>query len=157
MTDVSYSKRWTSRRRSAVEPLDPDEARRRHEAGELYTAIIGDPDRPRAYVEVRPEAGFVSVHFLDDDRRDVMEYVFARDGGDGDLFLEQVIRRELGDGGEPQLVETHFFDRGGIVHVEKKDYATRMQESFDVEADVSGNWEPMPEFGRYESIARVER
>ena len=154
---VSYAERWSNRARRAVDPLDADTAHERHASGALYTAVLGDPDHPDAYLEVRLEAGFVGVHFLDDRLRNSMSYLFAREpGSEGDLFLEQVTRREYDDG-ELVLGEAYFFERDGSARVEKKDYRRDEVETYEVRSDPSANWEPVPEFGRYESIARVER
>jgi hypothetical protein len=154
---VQYAERWLSRRGRPGPPLDPEEARRRHEAGELYTVVLGDPERPTAYLDVRLEAGFVGVHVLDDARRPYLTYLFARDpNSDDDLFLEQVTYREY-DGDEVVRGDAYYFERDGKVVKEHKEYVRREAERGETHDDVSSNWEPVPEFGSYESIARVER
>ena len=94
-SSVQYAERWLSRRSRPGPAIDADEARRRHEAGELYTAVLGDPERPTAYLDVRLETGYVGVHFLDDAGRPHLTYAFAREpGSDDDLFLQQATYRE---------------------------------------------------------------
>jgi hypothetical protein len=154
---VVYAERWSERRPDDFDELDPDEARRRHETGELYTAILGDPDAPSAYLEIRLEAGFVGVHFLDADGRNHVSYLFGKRDGEDQLFLEQAIWREFGENDEVRRGQAYVFKRDGTIYLEEKDYATREASRGEKKDDVSGNWEPVPEFGRYESIARVER
>src|SRR6266496_2824983 len=106
---LQYAERWSSLRDGPIGPLDPKEARRRHEAGELYTVVLGDPERPTAYLDVRLEAGFVGVHFFDDTGRGYLTYVFARDpASDDDLFLQEVTYREF-EGDEVALGDAYFF------------------------------------------------
>jgi hypothetical protein len=154
---VQYADRWLTRRGRPGAPLDADEARRRHEEGKLYTVVLGDPERPTAYLDVRNETGFVGVHFLDDAGRPYLTYHFARDpGSDDDLFLEQATYREY-EGDEVVRGDAYHFEPDGKVVKEHKDYVQREAERGETRDDVSSNWEPVPEFGSYESIARVER
>jgi hypothetical protein len=154
---VTYAARWSEPVGGPVDELDEDEAQRRHEAGELYTAILGDGMTPRAYVEVRLEKGFVGVHFLDDDGRNFATYLFGKQADDDALFLERATWREYDEDGELVRGEAYFFKPDGTIHVESKDYVEREASRGDKRDDVSGNWEPVPEFGRYESVTRLER
>lgn len=156
-TDVTYAERWWQRKRKATGPLTEEEARRRHESGELYVAVLGDPERPDAAVEVRLEAGFVGVRLLDDQGREYLTYLFGRDpAASDDLFLEQATWREF-DGDEVVRGDTYHFKKDGTAVVERVDYATKEAETAELRPDVSSNWEPVPEFGQYESIARRDR
>jgi hypothetical protein len=154
---VQYADRWLSRRGRPGAALDADEARRRHEAGELYTVVLGDPDQPTAYLDVRNEVGFVGVHFLDEARRPYLTYLFARDpNSDDDLFLEQATYREY-EGDEVVRGDAYYFEPDGKVVKEHKDYVQEEAERGETRDDVSSNWEPVPAFGSYDSIARLER
>ena len=53
--------------------------------------------------------------------------------------------------------QAYHFKRDGTVFLREKDYEKREATRGEKQDDVSGNWEPVPEFGRYESIARRER
>jgi hypothetical protein len=154
---VTYAERWLDGRPDDVERIDEDEARRRHESGELYTAVLGDPSAPRAYVDVRLEKGFVGVHFLDDEGRDYATYLFGKQKGDDELFLEQAIWREFSSGTEVRRGEAYIFKRDGTIHLDVVDYVQQEAQEGKKQDDVSGNWEPVPEFGQYDSIARLER
>ena len=155
---VTYADRWSNRKGRMVRPLTEDEAQGRHDRGQLYTAVLGDSERPEAYLEVRLEAGFVGVHFLDEKLRNHLTYLFTRSPeGQGDLFLEQVTRRVYNDSGDPTHDEHYVFEGPNQAHVEKRDHATQEAETYDLETDLSQNHEPPPAFGDYDSIARVER
>ena len=154
---ITYAERWSERRPDDFDELEPDEARRRHDAGELYTAILGDREAPSAYLEIRLEAGFVGVHFLDEEGRDGVTYLFGRQDGEDQLFLERAIWREFGEDGEVRSGQVYAFKRTGTICLEEKDYESREASRGEKQDDVSGNWEPVPEFGRYESIVRLER
>jgi len=156
-SSVQYADRWLSRRGKPGRAIDVDEARRRHETGELYTVVLGDQERPTSYLDVRLEAGFVGVHFFDDAGRPYLTYHFARDPNSGDdLFLEQVSYREY-EGEEVVRGDAYYFKPDGTVVKEHKDYVRRDADRGETRDDVSSNWEPVPEFGSYESIARLER
>jgi hypothetical protein len=154
---LTYVDRWSEEFPTEFEQLDEDEARRRHESGELYTVLLGDPDSPSEYLEIRLEAGYVGVTFLDGDGRNYLAYTFAKEPSDERLFLQQASFREFDEQGKVRKGETYHFKRDGIVFRTRKDYETREAWEGKTEDDVSGNWEPVPEFGRYESIARRDR
>jgi hypothetical protein len=156
---VTYAERWLDRRPDDVENLDEDEARSRHEKGKLYTAILGDPSEPRAYVDVRLERNFVGVHFLDEEGRNYVTYLFGKPKGqDKDqLFLEQATWRVFGENDQVLRGETYFFKPDGKIVLDVTDFVSRESQKGEKTDDVSGNWEPVPEFGEYDSIARLER
>lgn len=157
VTTVAYAERWSDLKREMVWPLAEKDARVRHDRGELYTALVCDSGRPQAYLDVRLEAGFVGVHFLDEELRNHLTYMFTRPEGEGDLFLETVSRRVYDDAGDLIHDEYYIFKPPDRAHVKKRDYGTKTAETYDLETDLSDNHEPVPDFGEYESIARAER
>lgn len=155
---VSYAERWSGKKGGVVRPLEEEEARRRHDRGELYVAVLGNSQRPRAYLEVRFEAGLVGVHFLDGELRNHLTYLFTRSpGSEGGLFLEALSRRAYDDSGELTHDEYYIFKAPDQVHVEKRDHLTQQAETYELKTDLAENHEPVPAFGDYVSIARVER
>ena len=156
---AAYGIRWNGHLGRLGEVISEEEARRHHEKGELYCALLGDPEQPYAVVELRLEVPFVGVRFLDEERRTYLDYSFGHyDGGpENVLFLRQAIERKLGPDGKVSWGAMHVFDPSGSVEVEEKDYATGESKRYKVEHDVSGNWERIPDFGDYDSIARLER
>jgi hypothetical protein len=154
---ITYAERWSDAAGGPVDELGEDEARRRHESGELYVAVLGGDERPRAYVEARLEKGFVGVHFLDEDGRNTVTYVFGREDDDERMFLQRATWRDFAADGEVARGESYTFKRDGTIYVESKDYVTREASRGEKKDDVSSNWEPVPAFGEYDSIARLER
>ena len=154
---VTYAEKWSRRKRAPHRPLDPAEALRRHEAGEPYVALLSDGERPFAFVTLHLKLGAVAVGFLDEQLREELDYTFAVPEGSDRLFLQRSVMRVFGDDDQVAYTETYFFRPDEPVEVHKTDAASQLRETFKVEADLAANWEPIPEFGRYESIARKER
>jgi hypothetical protein len=156
---VTYAEEWVRWQRRAIKPLDEETARKRHRSGEVYTALLGDPERPSAFVTLHLKLDAVAVGFLDDGLRDYLDYTFAaQEGSDRhELFLEEAVHRTYDKDDELVYAETFFFRPDAPVVVKKTDRVADVTEMSKVEADLSANWEPVPEFGHYESIARKER
>jgi hypothetical protein len=155
--DVTYAEKWSRRKRAPHGPLDRAEALERHEAGEPYVAILNDGERPFAFVTLHLKAGAVAVGFLDEQLREELDYTFAVPEGSDRLFLQRSVMRVFGDDEQVAYTETYFFRPEEPTEVHKTDAASQVRHTFKVEADLATNWEPIPEFGRYESIARRER
>jgi hypothetical protein len=155
----AYGVRWNGHLGRLGKTIDAAEARRRHDDGKLYSAVLGDPEQPSAAVEVRLEVPFVGARFLDEQRRTVLDYAFgALDGGRDDaLFLRQAIERAYGADGAVAWSALHVFDPDGLVRVEEKDYARGETRCYEAGHDGPRNREPVPAFGDYDSIARLER
>jgi hypothetical protein len=154
---LTYVDRWSEKWPTEFEELDEDEARRRHDAGELYTVLLGDPESPSAYIEVRLGVGYVGVLFLDENGRNNLTYLFAKDKTDDRLFLQQVSWRDYDEDGKIRNGTSYHFKRDGTIYSEEKDYEKQEAWKGEKQDDVSGNWEPVPEFGQYDSIARRDR
>jgi hypothetical protein len=155
--DVTYAETWSRRKRAPHGPLDRAEALGRHEAGEPYVALLSDGDRPFAFVTLHLKVGAVAVGFLDEQLREELDYTFAVPEGSARLFLQRSVLRVFGDDEQVAYTETHFFRPEEPIEVHKTDAGSQVRHTFKVEADLAANWEPIPEFGRYESIARKER
>lgn len=89
--ELTYCDRWNKLMTEPMLPFDEVEARRRHDAGERYTAISWVDSRPDAYVEVRFETAYVGCKFLDEQLKIVLTYRFDR------LSIDQIF-----------LVETRY-------------------------------------------------
>jgi len=156
---VSYGEQWSSVSLEIVDPLDPQTARRRHERGVRYTAILGDPEHPWAFLEVRLEVPCIDVNFLDQELREDLGYTFGRaPDSEGGLFLEQATWTFYGSSsGEVEYEEIYVFEAPDLAQLTRCDYVTDEEESFLGHADLAENREPVPAFGDYASIARRER
>jgi len=111
-------------------------------------------------VEMRLETGYSSVIFMDEYGRDTLDYTFTLINGS--LFLETATSYEYGDSQErggyadADRVESYEFTTGGIIRRTVEVDGDESRESRDG-VDVAGNWEPVPEFGAYDGLARRDR
>ena len=64
-TTITYCYGWNSLLRKPRDLYSEAVARRRHERGDLYTALFGDPQAPRSLVQVRLENQWVDLTVLD--------------------------------------------------------------------------------------------
>ncbi|GAA4411123.1 hypothetical protein ACFQV2_11860 [Actinokineospora soli] len=162
---VNYCFKWNYADGAPGEPLTEAEARVKDGAGEEYTAIM-EP-RPGAQsptlVTVVWKTGVVVVTFLDDPGRKATEYTFMKKTGES-LFLTRISIWTY-PSAEPGLRlsdssthETITYREDGYVKRVIKNKAERTQETVEyTDVPVSTNWEPVPAFGDYRSIARFER
>ena len=164
-TDVQYTYRWNQRRNKPGNPLSEEEARARDAAGEEYTAVT--PPRPgtSSPVLVTPvwKSGVVVVTFMDDPGRKTVEYTFAKKD-ESRLFLESVHlwsypsddpKLRLSDASVRE--EFHYREDGYVERIvtNKAEQYRETVEYSDV--PVESNWEAVPEFGQWGSVARFER
>lgn len=159
-TTVTYGTLWHRYLGRFGEDLTEDQARARHDAREMYAAMISEDGRPVAALEVVQRPPLVKVFFLDEERRDVATYVFsAHPDGDG-LWLEQTFVREIVDRRTIVAQEWVVTHPDGLLRTEvyTRDDPTRTvtESTFDP-ADFPELREPFPAFGDYASITRWER
>jgi hypothetical protein len=162
-TEVTYCYRWNSRRASPGTPISEEEARERDATGEEYTAIVPRPGHPYpVLVTVVWKNSFCSTSFLDDFGRRCAKYSFTK--VEGRLFLSEIHLHEYPDD-TPGLklsaatrIEHMVFRTDGHVRRVTTDHGKHEKITNDY-SDVSmdANWEPIPEFGDWDSIARFER
>jgi hypothetical protein len=159
--DVEYCHTWNRRRMRPGVPLTPAEARARHDAGEQYVAVLHGP--PPVLVTVDGANATVSVTFYDTLDRQTLKYWF-RGHADGRMFLRDVTiweypgtERGVSLGQASKIEELTFHEDGYVLRLirDRTDRTKTTHEHRDV--PVIPNWEPTPEFGAYESIARRER
>ncbi|WP_433336095.1 hypothetical protein [Spirillospora sp. CA-294931] len=162
---VDYCFKWNYADGVPGEPLTEAEAQTRDDTGEEYTAIM--PSRPGAasptLVTLVRKTGVVVVTFLDDPGRKAVEYTFIKKAHEN-LFLARAhIWTYPND--EPGLRlsdssthETVCYREDGFVKRAVKNKLERSQETIEhTGVLVDANWEPIPAFGDYRSIARFER
>lgn len=152
--ELTYCDRWNKLMTEPMSAFDEVEARRRHEAGELYTAISWVDDRPDAFVEVRFETAYVGCKFLDEQLRIVLTYRFDRLSVDR-MFLVETRYYNPDDRSQH---ETMRFDVDGSM--KRKLASTEFLEVADTPLagdELAILYEPVPQFGQYESVLRRER
>jgi hypothetical protein len=136
------------------------EARARHERVELYTAVLGDPARPYCFLEFSAYRS-VCVEFLDGALRSVLEHSF-QEKQPGKLFLSMaVVRRYDGDSLDVSSGDVYYFEVDGRLFIERYigtvPYGSRLVGTDESTTDVTHNWEPFPEFGQYDGLAKRDR
>ena len=153
---VHYFTGWFDRKKAPLVPLDPDRAKQLHARGQLYTAVLGDPDRPYCYLDVRLEVGFVGVHFLDELKRTYLTYFFNRAGGR--LFLAEIWLRTFEGAGDEAVAREHYaFSEDGTVDTEKYVPGRPIERAQRRDVDVAPHYADIPAFGEYEALARKDR
>lgn len=163
---VTYCDKWNPLLRGPIRPISEAEARRRDSAGEGYTVLLGSSNAPDAILVVNRGNGVLAVSFLDDYQRRYLTYDF-RQVDQGTLFMDEVKLWEyppgdpdpdLGDFATASKITTYEYQQNGIVreiiHESGKDYSDIVDRS-DVPLDI--NWERVPEFGDWASVARWNR
>ncbi|MCA1691748.1 MAG: hypothetical protein LC733_05935 [Actinobacteria bacterium] len=155
---VSYSRRWNDVRKKPMQPIQEDEARRMHEAGQPYVAYVHGVDARRdAVVEVALFSPTVVVYFLDERGKRTIHYAFRSDG-QGGLFLDEFGWRNYAHDGQITLSEIHRFSEDGSVSVARTNATTDRETTWEEKLeDTALLLEPIPAFGDYESITRFER
>lgn len=157
--DVHYCVQWFRANKCPTELLTEAQARKRHEDGKLYTALIGEATRPWCFLEFTAFRS-VCVEFLDSFLRSYRDYSF-QEKRPNEFFLSAATFRKFDDGGDyPTWGDIYYFKISGeltIVRYEVTPRATTEVGREDALTDVSRNWEPFPDFGHYEGLARFDR
>jgi hypothetical protein len=163
---VDYCFKWNYADGIPGVPLTEDQARAKDGAGEEYTAVMPPRAGMESPVLVTPawKSGVVVVTFLDDGgHRVASAYTFKRKRDDR-LFLARVttwtypnnvpgLRRS-----DSTSHETVYFREDGYVKRIVTNKAEQYKETIEyTDVPVDANWERIPTFGDYRSIARYER
>lgn len=158
---VTYCELWSSKRRKPTGTMSADQARQRDARGESYSVVIGDPDAPESVIEVVPENKYFNVNFIDGEGRTSAAYGFEKID-DSKLFLAEVTLWTYPQGArsksQASRVETFEFRPDGYAAQTVDDSSSEQIETTEkINVSVEANWEPVPEFGNWESIARYDR
>lgn len=126
-----------------------------HQSRKLHTIVVEEQGRSWCFVELNMQ--YVGVGFLDRHLREYLSYQFD-EVEPGRLFLTMSCHRQYqGETDEITRAEVWYFDPDGKVVVHEQDMATKQVFAKEFEADLSGNWEPYPEFGKYKGVTQIER
>jgi len=155
--NITYCKGWFRAQKRPIEIWDKKKAKKAHNAGKLYTVLVGETANPYCFIDLRLEVGFVGVSFLDSQTREYLTYEFTKKK-DGYLFLSMSNFREY-DGDTDSVIKgtTYYFNENGSVKIEKENFLNNVIESGENIIDVKENWENIPDFGDYSRIYRIER
>jgi hypothetical protein len=140
--------------------LTENQARKRHEKGKLYTAILGDRAKPRCFLEFSAYRS-VCVEFLDDALRSYCVFGFSEEQPD-QLFLESAVQRRFAHPtGQQGDARVYYFKTDGRLFLEHYQIGPTgpsvMVDSLETHTDMTHNWEPFPKFGDYEGLATLDR
>lgn len=158
----TYCEQWNNLTETPMNPLTPEQAQARHASGHLYTAAASPDEHsaPALRVELRLETGYSSVIFMDEYGRDSLDYTFTLINGS--LFLETATSYNYGDSQErggyadAERMESYEFTADGIIRRTVEVDGEESRESRNG-VDVTGNWEPVPNFGAYDALIRRDR
>lgn len=131
------------------------DAKKAHDSGQPYVALVDSIDRPFCFLEITPKA--IGVSFLDEFLRESLSYDF-QEVEPGLLFLTMATYREF-DGNTDLVVSgtSYIFSRDGQVQIRRESFNLHRVEAAASSANVSANYSPMARFGRYEELIHVER
>jgi hypothetical protein len=155
---TTYCDGWFRARHRPGKIWDEARARKAHDRRKLYTVLVGDPARPDCFLELNK--GWVGVTFLDSRLREIVDQSFHAVDDSGRLFLGMVTFRRFE--GEADLVAagvSYTFEPDGAVLRSYQEFPTTQHARTEPRgfADVSGFWEPYPEFGHYEAFVKRDR
>ncbi|MDA2808683.1 hypothetical protein [Nocardiopsis suaedae] len=163
--DVTYCENWSFKLNGPGTVLTENEARQCWDSGEAFTAVVPgrSPDGRTALVTVCWKRDHLGTAFPDRFGRKGLEYSFRRVDADR-LFLKHVFVYEYPNE-EPDLrvgkavrrteVTYHGEDRLTRVVTDKEARTKEVTDYSDI--DFTPNWEPVPEFGNWASVARQDR
>jgi hypothetical protein len=152
---LTFGKQWFIADKHLTEVWDESRARMAYTNRHLHTAVVGAPERPLAFIEFNGD--YVGVGFLDRLLREYLSYSF-QEVEPGRLFLTMATHREFdGDSDRVQKGTTYIFNPDGDVTVISEEFPNGGKSRHKITADVSGNWESYPEFGKYDSLLREDR
>ncbi len=153
---VHYCDRWFHAGKRAIEFLDEQAARARHEAHQPYTVVLGSLDQPTNVISFA--SPWVTVDFFDSSRREYLSYDFKEtDTEPPSLFLKMVEHREFGDDDKAFASNRFAFEPNGHVLIERQDLRTGETLERESTDDLAENWEDYPSFGSYDSLCRADR
>jgi hypothetical protein len=162
--NVEYGLLYNEQLREVVEPMSEDQARKQWETrGDPFEVLLGDPKQPQVSVQANSAEQVFLVYFYDEHGRRALSYTFAPREGRDELFLENITTWEWDDPSKSEMDEASVIDSydyredGYLRHTtDRADSDNYQVEEFsDVPLDI--NWEPVPRFGDWASLARYRR
>lgn len=154
---IYYCKTWSISYKEPIDLWSENKARKKHMAGESYTALIGSDSIPSCFINIMKNSGWVSTSFLDEHLREYLLYNFKVMNGDT-LFLSMAVYREF-DGDTDLVINgtTYHFKEDGHTIIKEDNILNNKSERSETYSDVSGNYDKFPEFGNYDFLIRKER
>ena len=175
MSQTIYGQQWNHDMRFMIDSISEEDARRRFERGPWFSAAEGaglatSPESAREGVvgipafalEIEPMAAVVKTFFYDLHGSIWLIYHFTRT--EDQLFLDYVTRYEYPDSSrfyrqnKATLIETISYTPEGVTLQAENDRINRRRRITERDqVDVTPHWEPIPEFGDWSGLGRLER
>jgi len=161
MSGVTYCEQWSRHYKERHTLLTEQEAQERHREGKLYTAVLGDAQSPWCFLEFSAFRS-VAVEFLDSSLRTYLGYSFQEMAANR-FFVSKIRQLKfLNDADVMDRGNLYLCDMSGRVVIEhyvanSDGVGSRIVDREERVVDVSGFWEPFPEFGKYEGLSRIDR
>lgn len=158
---VTYCVAWSDELREPTDPMPEQDARLLDGQGEPYTVVLGDPNAPDAVIEVVWKNSFLGVSFVDEEGRTHTMYSFEK-VDENRLFMVEVGSWTYSENAQfefdADVVETVLFRPDGYVRrtVDAND-SDKIEVTEYEDVPMDANWEPMPRFGHWETVARYDR
>jgi hypothetical protein len=153
--EINFCEGWFRAHKTITGLMSFEKAKKLDLKGKPYTVIVGNQNNPYCFIEIG--FGNYGVNFLDTLKRVYLSYGFLKKEN-GMLFLSEVINKEF-DGNTDNISskEIYWFKPDGkftygIAHppFEKIELKEKI-------VDVNKNWEKKPEFGKYDSLLKINR
>lgn len=155
--NIFYCKSWFRIKKKALELSPADIAREKHNNEEPYTVLVGSDTQPECFIEIIKHNKMVGVGFLDPLQREYLTYQFHLTENDN-LFLTMAVHREFsGDSEHISSGTTYLFKENGQTLIREERIDPYALSESEMTSDISGHYEQFPDFGRYESLTRLER
>jgi len=131
-----------------------------HQGGLHYELTIINEDELFCYLVIKGE--HIKVNFLDGNLRIYLNYYFSPSTKyTNKVFLDEIwYNNYTSESNDTESYRLHFvFDEDGNVNYRKYDEVNQKTQDFESHepSDVSGLYEPYPEFEKYASLIRLER
>lgn len=170
--DYAYCREWNDAQWAPIDPISADEARLRFDGGvteslQWFSVVarrdgVHDDGPVEFVLEVLPHADYVKVKFFEVSHSLGLSFGFTK--VEGRLFLDEIVQYTYDDGAsyhlesEASVIDASSFVTDGLVHrtVDDTSKPTVLEEDYRG-VDVSAHWEPIPEFGQWESLGRFRR
>jgi hypothetical protein len=158
---ATYCELWNNPLHEPVETLSADVAQLLDQRGEPYAVALGAPGCLDVLIEVDWKNSHLGVWFSDEVGRRDLHYAFTR-ADNTRLFLAEVTLWTYPEGAvflfEASIVETISFREDGCVKQTIDDSSADSIKVFEYSGvPVHTNWEPIPIFGDWTSVARRDR
>jgi hypothetical protein len=152
---IFYCKSWFRAKKRPTEVWTEEQAKASHMKRQPYAVLVDSIERPYCFLNVADKV--VGVGFLDEHLREALTYAF-QEVESGKLFLTMATHREF-EGETDRVVSgiSYIFKQDGTVDMRREFFNPHRLETATSSSDVSSNYSPMPEFGDYDDLIRVER